>query len=142
MVRVEKVVLHSHLNLSHCAGQVLSRLDTLKKQRGLEDYFLAMDVGQYGSHGATLNNLKPQGEMFFQRIYGDTWTFKKWEESFSKASSIKTPAYIANLQRTVSAKGACLLMVGAGGFQAQARSLYERYHPNISTQCVYKICGD
>ena len=141
MARIEKVILHSHLNLSHCAELAVSTLRQLKEERGLDDYFLAMDVGRFGSSGSNINKLQPQGEMLFKKLYGNGWTFRKWEESFAKASS-KTPAYIANLQRTVAARGECLLMVGAGGFQAQARNLYQRYHPNVSTQCVYKICTD
>ena len=141
MVRIEKVILHSGFNLTYCAELVLSRLRLLKSERGLEDYFLAMDVGKFGSNGANRKKLQPHGEKFFERVYGNRWSFEKWEESFSKASSSHNPAYIANLQRTIAAKGACLLMVGAGGFQVQARSLYERYHPNVSTQCIYKICA-
>lgn len=139
LVRVEKIVLHSLLNISQCMEEVVSVLDGLREQHGIEERFLSMDVGRFGSSGSTLHNLQPQGERFFKRIYGNKWTFRQWEDSFMR--STMNPAYIANLQRTLAAKGECLLMVGGGGFQAQARKLYEEYHPDINSRCVYKICA-
>ena len=141
LVRVEKIVLHSLLNISKCASEVVSKLEQLKRSFGVKEQFLAMDVGQFGSSGSALHNLQPQGELFFRQVYGDRWTFRQWEQSFVKSSSSSNPAYIANLQRTLAAMGRCLLMVGAGGFQAQARNLYEKYHPNVGSRCVYKICA-
>ncbi len=143
MVRAEKIVLHSHLNLSHCAALALAKVWMLGLQHGVKDFFLTMDIGRFGSYGAQLNKqVYIEGAQFFQHLYGKKWSIAQWEYSFVKAAASINPAYIANLQRTVAARGACLLMVGAGGFQAQARSLYERYHPNISTQCIHKICAD
>lgn len=137
LVRVEKIVLHSLLNITKCADEVVSVLERFDVQ----EYFLAMDVGRYGSSGSILHDLQPHGEQLFRRVYGDRWTFEQWEESFTRASSSNNPAYVANLQRTLAAMGRCLLMVGAGGFQAQARNLYEKYHPEASSRCVYKICA-
>ena len=139
LVRVEKIALHSLMNVSHCAMEVVSLLDKLKEERGIKERFLSMDVGRFGSSGSTLHNLQPIGERFFRRIYGNKWTFKQWEDGFMR--STMNPAYIANLQRTLAAKGECLLMVGGGGFQAQAKKLYNEYHPDPSTRCVYKICA-
>lgn len=141
LVRVEKIILHSLLNITKCADEVVSVLEDLKGRFGVKEYFLAMDVGRYGSSGSALHNLQPQGEQFFRRVYGDRWTFQQWEESFARASSSSNPAYVANLQRTLAAMGRCLLMVGAGGFQAQAKNLYEKYHSEASSQCVYKLCA-
>lgn len=141
LVRVEKIVLHSLLNISKCASETVSKLEELKGRFGVKEHFLAMDVGQFGSSGSAVYNLQPQGEHFFRQVYGDQWTFHQWEQSFVASASSSNPAYVANLQRTLAAMGRCLLMVGAGGFQAQARNLYEKYHPNTSSRCVYKICA-
>lgn len=141
LVRVEKIILHSLLNLTACAEEVVSVLERLERRLGLEERFLAMDVGRYGSSGSALHHLQPQGERFFGQVYGERWTFRDWEESFSQASSSSNPAYVANLQRTLAAMGQCLLMVGAGGFQAQARNLYDKYHQETNSRCVYKICA-
>lgn len=140
LVRVERIVLHNHRNISECGEEVLSILQALIKDRHIEDYFLGMDVGKFGSSGSVLNNLQPQGETIFNQIYRDKWSFRDWENSFTQTSSNINPAYIANLQRTIAAKGACMLMVGDGGFQGQARQLYSKYHPDPRSWCVYKVC--
>jgi hypothetical protein len=140
LVRVEKIVLHSMLNITKCANEVVLVLEGLKKKFSLKEYFLAMDVGKYGSIGAILHHLQPQGKILFKRVYGERWTFHQWEKSFSQASSNDNPAYVANLQRTLAAMGRCLLMVGSGGFQAQAKSLYDKYHPDVSSRCVHTVC--
>lgn len=139
LVRVEKIILHSLMNISHCTAEVLTVLDRLSEDRGIKERFLSMDVGRFGSSGSTLHNLQPHGERFFKRIYGSKLTFRQWEDGFMR--STMNPAYIANLQRTLAAQGECLLMVGGGGFQAQARKLYDEYHPDPSSRCVYKICA-
>ena len=170
LVRVEKIVLHSHLNITECTDRVVSTLESLEQRRfepsQIAERFLAMDVGRFGSSGAARYHLLPEGLEVFRRVYNSNdnrdnsrkqhqshrssnshryrlsgWSFEEWEESFARASSSGNPAYVANLQRTLAAKGHCLLMVGAGGFQVQARSLYEKYHPDVSSRCVYKICA-
>ena len=141
LVRVEKLVLHSYRNVTKCAHQTLAILEKLKATMNLEEVFLAMDVGQFGSRGSKLHHLQSYGETFFKLVYPTKWSFKEWENSFNKVSS-KSPAYVANFQRTVAARGDCLVMVGAGGFQAQARDLYEHYHTNSGKRCVYKVCTE
>ena len=140
LVRIERIVLHNFLNVTKCGELVLSKLKKLKKERNLKDYFLAMDIGKFGSKGSNVNKLEPQGKGFFRQVYGSNWRFKDWEESF-QVSNNSNPAYIANLQRTISARGSCLLMVGGGGFQYQARKLYSEYHPDPNSSCIYQICG-
>lgn len=142
LVRIEKLVLHSHQNVTQCARKVISILEGLKYERQLMDYFLAMDVGRFGSHGSSVHNLQPLGEDFFRVIYPSKWSFEEWENSFNSSSSSLNPAYIANFQRTMAAKGDCLIMVGAGGFQAQARNLFDRYHEDPNKRCVYKVCTE
>ncbi len=141
LVRIEKLVLHSRRNVTECAQETLSILSKLKKTRGLRERFLAMDVGRFGSRGSKLHHLKPYGEEFFRLLYGTKWSFEDWERSFSLSSSIN-PAYVANFQRTIAAHGECLIMVGAGGFQGQARNMYDSYHPELTSRCVYKVCSE
>lgn len=142
LVRVEKLILHSHRNLTQCAEEVLVILQRLRKERNLSDYFLAMDVGRFGSHGSSIHNLQPFGESFFRYIYPTKWSFDDWENSFSSSASSLNPAYIANFQRTMATRGDCLIMVGMGGFQAQTRTLYYRYHEGRGGHCVYTVCHE
>lgn len=142
LVRIEKLVLHSHQNVTLCAEKVLTILASLRHDRNLTDYFLAMDVGQFGSRGSRIHNLQPFGNDFFKLVYPNKWSFEDWENSFNSSSSSLNPAYIANFQRTMAARGDCLIMVGAGGFQVQARNLYDRYHEAPNRHCVFKVCSE
>ena len=139
LVRIEKIILHSRRNVTKCAQETLSILRKLRDSKQLEDSFLAMDIGRFGSRGSRLHNLQSFGEEFFRLLYPTKWSFEDWERSFAIASSTN-PAYIANFQRTVAAQGDCMIMVGAGGFQGQARNLYDRYHRDPNSRCVYKVC--
>ena len=142
LVRVERVVLHLHRNITTCAKNLRNLLDDLYKTHKIDKYFLAMDVGKFGSQGSTANHLQPHGMVIFNAVYKRTWTFETWEESCLKYASNDNPAYIANLQRAIAAMSQCFIMVGEGGFQAQARALYQRLHPETTSWCIHKICGE
>ena len=142
LARIERVVFQLHHDIEQCAKEVESVLKQLRSSQKLSDIFLAMDVGKFGSSGAALKNLQPHGETLFQSIYQEKWSFKEWEETFERLAWSNNSAYVANLQRTIAAKGDCLVMVGAGGFQAQARTLYEKFHPDSNSWCVFKVCSE
>ena len=65
----------------------------------------------------------------------------KWESSFESIASSDNPAYVANLQRMIAASSRCLILFGGGGFQGMARNLYERFHPDPKSWCIYKVCS-
>ena len=141
VARVERIILHLNYKIEQCVTEVNAILKQLKIEKRLSSSFLALDVGQFGSRGANQANLLPKGMALFDAVYeGKNWTFEKWENTFSSIASSSNAAYVANLQRTVAAKADCLIMVGGGGFQGQTRNLYEIFHPQISHQCVYKVC--
>ena len=141
IARIERVILHLHHNVSNCSQEIVSLLKSLEKSHGISDTFLAMDVGKFGSSGSTRNHFQPYGKVLFNSIYGDKWSFKKWEDSFESSASSNNPAYIANLQRTIAASSGCLILFGGGGFQGQAQKLYEIFHPDPKAWCIYKVCS-
>ncbi len=155
LIRVERLVLHLHWNVTDCAAQIISVLDRLHSKQSLpRKYFLAMDVGMYGSLGSVQHHLLLHGKNLFKSIYKDTWSFNEWEKSFDNFTKspvsredagvservVNEAGYIANLQRTVAAKSACLVMVAGGGFQSQARDYYKTFHPNQKDQCIQLAC--
>ena len=138
IARIERVVLYLKRNITLCSENVLKVLSELNHHPLKR--FLAMDVGKFGSKGAT--SLKPAGEVLFKAVYGNARSFNEWErtfESFALGGS-SSAAYIANLQRTIASQADCLIMVGGGSFQHEANLSYMRNHPNPSSQCVYKVC--
>ena len=140
LVRIERLILQIHRNVTQCAEEVLVILRRLEHKRKLKDYFLGMDVGRFGSHGSIIHRLRKFGKNFFRSIYPTKWSFEDWENSLNNSVSSLNPAYIANFQRTVAARGDCLFMVG--GFQNQVKILYNQYHEDPGEHCVYKVCTE
>lgn len=154
LVRLERLVVHLHQNITTCTADLLTILNELHSERNLpRKYFLAMDVGEYGSQASARSHLLPYGKRVFQSIYNDTCSFKEWEGSFASfaASNMHVDSggdivnddagYIANIQRVVAAKSDCLIMFGGGGFQAQTREYYDLYHHDPKSYCLRKLCG-
>ena len=141
IARIERIILHLHQNVSGCSQEIVRLLKDLKSSHGISDTFLAMDVGKFGSSGSVRNNFQPYGEILFKSIYANQWSFDEWESSFESIASSDNPAYVANLQRTIAASSRCLILFGGGGFQGMARNLYERFHPDPNSWCIYKICS-
>ena len=142
LARLERVVLHLGHNLTECSLVLKSLLKDLSQQYSIGEYFLAMDVGKFGSNGATVHNLTGYGAVMLNAVYGNTLSFDKWESTFEAHTSRLEAAYVANLQRAIASQATCLVMFGAGGFQGQARDLYERHHLESGKRCIHKICHD
>lgn len=141
IARIERITLHLHQDIRKCAEKVHDILMGIKSTSGTEEVFLSMDVGKFGSKGASTPDILAHGQLLFQTIYGEAgWTFDEWEKSFDQISSSSNEAYVANLQRTITAKSECLIMFGGGGFQGQARRLYEKFHTDKDQQCIYRVC--
>ena len=142
LVRVERVVLHLEHNLTVCVNALQSLLPTLSNQLNTKRYFLAMDVGKFGSKGAKTYNLTGYGHVLLDAVYGGSVSLEEWESQFELYTSKVEEAYVANLQRAIAARAHCLVMFGAGGFQGQARDFYEKQHPHPEDRCVHKICHE
>ncbi len=151
IVRMERIVVNLLQNITTCIEDLEGKLVKLHTETKLpKKYFLAMDVGNYGSQGSADNHLLPHGHAMFKSIFKDTWSFEKWEESFksfARSNVTNTEAivsddagYIANIQRVIAARSDCLVMVGGGGFQGQAKEYYYTYHPDPKTHCIYQAC--
>ena len=144
LARLERVILHLKHNLTECGLILKSVLRELSLKYSIEQYFLAMDVGKFGSSGATARNLTADrhGAVLLDAVYGGSVSFKEWESTFEAYISRVEGAYVANMQRTIGSRAKCLVMFGGGGFQGQARSLYERQHRNPGQRCIHKICHE
>ena len=142
LVRIERVVLHLKHDITECSNMLKSLLASLSKEHSINHYFLAMDVGKFGSSGSIEHHLTSYGNVVLEAVFGGLMSFKKWESLFEMHTSKTEAAYVANLQRAIAARSRCLVMFGAGGFQGQARDFYERYHPDHKDRCIHKLCHD
>ena len=138
IARIERLVYHLKHNITSCSENVNIVLNEIELNRHSVERFLAMDVGKFGSNGATA--LNPAGKVLVKAVYGNAWSFHDWEVSFDPLGN--SSAYIANLQRTIASQADCLIMLGGGSFQKNAKLAYLRNHPDPSSQCIYRVCTD
>ena len=144
MVRIEHLILRYDLAdktkeqiLSitiKCFHNLLSELTALKDEHGTEKIFLTLDCRKSGSQefGSELYSdiATTAVDTVFPMLYGNSTTLDEWDKSFEDVATHNTPGYIAMLQKHLAAKGVCLLTVGGGRFQDEARQLHSSYHPN------------
>lgn len=140
LVRIEKLVQQRY-NISVCTRQLVDLLTNLSSALETKNYFLAMDVGKFGSRGAALMNLLQYGEQLFTAVYEELWSFQQWENSFEQHASCEEVAYVANLQKALATKAQCLVVIGGGQFQEQAVNLYRKFHPHPDSHCLHALCA-
>ena len=156
MVRVERALrfyMKSHgfdktmKYLTQCANG-LAKLRQFKDHSEWK-HTLAIDMGKFGSKGLLTGCLQSKGYcgidklfgLFFNSVFGDSWSIKDYEDSFTKYISTDNPAYVAQVQRTIAARADCIVMVGGkSNFQSAAISFYRNFHPNVSERCIIYHC--
>ena len=142
LVRIERVVLHLNYSIAQCSQKLEKLINTLSQQYAVKNYFLAMDIGKFGSRGTRLHNLTSHGDIVLSAVYGSTLSFSQWERMFERYASELEGAYVANLQRAIAARARCLVLFGGGGFQAQAKHFYQAHHADPKQWCVHRVCAD
>ena len=153
MGRMEKVKKamqsrkHGRLSLAECFSKLLAAWGKIRAQSGLNQTFLAMDIGRFGSHsfinGWNGSDLRAEFETFFKALYGGVGgargraaTVKEWEKTFEETAKTSDPGYVALLQKVLVAQARCVLFIGGGSFQKHALHLYRTTHPHAHSQCV------
>ncbi len=143
MARIEKIQNNPSQKISECIKQAIQITQDLYKNHRFSNMFLAMDVGKYGSTSFSGNQVRKDGQTFFESLHvynTQHLTFQEWEGMFSHISSSNNPAYVGNLQRTIVAKTKCLVLLGGASFQSQAIEWHHYFHPEQPEECVYYIC--
>ena len=128
-----------------CLQETLASWREYKRETQLQNTFLSIDIGRYGSKRYR-SSLEPGLEMvfqkFFQGLFGETMTVRKWEETFELVAGCRDAGYIGLLQKALVTRAKCILFVGGGAFQRHALHLYKQLHPSPQAQCyhVVKTC--
>ena len=139
-----------------CFKSILLHINILRQQTGLQDVFIATDVGQFGSRGYLLKKQQYIGsitavkfmESLFRNVNSNTMA--AYENSFRNVSNtgggITNPVSASVLQKAIAANAECLLLVGGGPFQAHTLHLYtkQRQHCGLcytvmSTSCAIEL---
>lgn len=140
LIRIERIVLHLHYNITQCASEVADIFENLHTTYPGAKVFLGMDVGSFGSKGTVMKNLTHYGRPFVDALFKGKLTFEDWDASMRDYISIDSEGYVANFQRSVVSKSSCLVMVGGGGFQMLARHYYYFHHPTEGERCIRRAC--
>ena len=156
MGRMEKVKIamqsrkHGRLSLAECFSKLLAAWNKVKVQSSLNQTFLAIDIGRFGSHSFTRgwngSDLTTEFERFFKALYGGVRgargkgaTVKEWEKTFEETVKTSDPGYVALLQKVLVAQAQCVVFMGGGSFQRHTLHLYQTIHPHTHSQCVHIV---
>lgn len=131
-----------------CIKSIGKSVDDLKRHFGIKSVLLTMDCLSQGSSAFR----RPEGPeyfsrelvqsvatMLYQKLYGNESPLEEWESSFDQVASLKSPGYLAQVQKNLAARGTCLLMAGGGGFQLSAEELYNATHRTGSVHCALRV---
>ena len=132
--------------LMECYKSVSSKVESLKREKNVNDTLLAMDFSRHGSCAfwrkknpfISINVLNETVPQFFKMLYGESFDQDEWEQSYDSVAHFKVAGYIALLQKALAANSACLVLVGGGSFQASAKTLHNELHPGAG--CVVQLC--
>ena len=156
MGRMEKVKIamqgrkHGRLSLAECFSKLLAAWNKVKVESSLNQTFLAMDIGRFGSHSFTRgwngSDFTTEFERFFKALYGGVGgargkgaTVKEWEKTFEETVKTSDPGYVALLQKVLVAQAQCVVFIGGGSFQKHTLHLYRTIHPHTHSQCVHIV---
>lgn len=110
---------------------------------------ISIDAGTFGSD--TYGVFSPsynktqviaKFEDLLAKLYSKKWTFEQYENALILATGgVKDSGYVAGLQRWLASQAKCLVLCGAGHYQALADYFYQLQHPNKAEQCIHRIKG-
>ena len=125
-----------------CLEETLQSWKEFKAETQLDQTFLAIDIGRYGSKRYRTNldpTLETAMQKFFQELYGPSLTMRVWESRFEAVAGCRDAGYIALLQKVLVTRAKCILFVGGGAFQRHALFLYKQLHSNSRDQCYHVV---
>ena len=123
--------------LINCVG----KLNKVVDKSGSTSYFLATDIGKFGDRTAYKLNDNDSAKLLqqlLQVVYGNK-TIDVYENEFIKAANgVEDRGYLASMQKTISEKAKCLIVMG--GFSTFQRSVVFNYRNGGQFNCVKYIC--
>lgn len=142
MGRLEMSLLTVHtkgLSISSCLKDTAADLMKLRKESGLNETFLSLDIGKYGSkkwRGSKDKELPQLVGHFLSTTVGEQMSLASWESQFEDISGTKDAGFIAMLQKVIVTRAKCILFVGGGAFQRHALHLYRQLNRDKREECL------
>ena len=123
-----------------CLSNLAQRLDGIRSKIGIGKIFVCLDIGKYGSsvlrQKAVADNLGPEYDSFLSQTLEDGMTLSKLDATFTNATLIDNPGFVAMMQKTIAARGDVLFLLGGNSnFQSSALEL----HQSMYKSNVFKI---
>lgn len=152
MVRTEKIerlISTGDINsMSKCLNQTLKRWRKLIVYKGINQTFLSMDIGKYGSYSLMekKNDLKYHPymhlyEAFIKELFGRYATVRSWELGFEMVTSSHDSGYIGSLQKTIATESNCIVFTGGGSFQKHTKYIHERINKLGKCNVIVHECS-
>ena len=121
----------------NCAGKLNDILD----KSGSTRYFLSADIGKLGDQTAYKlndNDSEKLLQQILQVVYGNR-TIDSYENEFIKAANgVEDRGYLASVQKTITEKANCLIVMG--GFSKFQRSIMLNYRNGNQFKCIKYLC--
>ena len=132
----------THAEIPLCIMRTLSRLEQLRSDTGIENTFVSVDIGKYGSISFAKNkyyhHLQDMVE-FVRQAYGGRMAMVDVEHTLEDVSRTTDSGYIASLQQQIVTRAKCILFVGGGSFQRHTLHMYQDLHPHMENQCLHVV---
>ena len=158
MIRTERMfkMLKTADKVLHCLDSVLNTYteimsDLVKKNTQVLKPLITIDIGSFGTDTYPLcpectnyTEVVAKFEHILSKLYSEEWTLEHYERGLTMATGgVRDGGYIAGLQRVLASQAKCLVLYGAGHFQALAEHYYTQQHPNKREQCIHRMtsCG-
>jgi hypothetical protein len=129
----------THAEIPRCITKTLYQLNQLRADTGIENTFLSIDIGKYGSSSFAKKKYYhhlPEMIEFVRKVYRGRMVMSDIEHTLEQVSRTTDAGYIASLQQLIVTRAKCILFVGGGSFQRHALHMYQELHPDIEDQCI------
>ena len=125
--------------LPFCLKEIVSELDSFKKDTHINTTFLSIDIGRYGSKKWRTHvdpDIQREFSNLVQNVYSPSTSVSSWEKTFEDVATVRDAGYIGLLQKAIVTQARCVLFVGGGAFQRHALYLYRQLHPRKEDDCL------
>ncbi len=140
------------LKMLSCISEVAEKVESLRRKRRIDHVFVSADVGKYGS--VDVSNFKKfrMKESVFRRsldklqsrIDSSSSKFDDGSVKLESVSFTRSQAYMVALERSVLARGECLVVVGEDLSLLEMITLHEHQNSQYSRRghfCgVHQVC--
>jgi len=111
----------------------------LKKENSKQ--LLALDLGRFGDGESSLylttDTVEKTVPQLVASVYGDTWNWTQWEDSFAQIAGTSDSGYIAMMQKVLVSNATCIIIGGKGEFH---NTLINDYKAKGKHYCVHEVC--